>query len=394
MSVAEAPDTTGDAPATAPIPSQRALFDLPRDVAYLNCAYMSPLMTHVVEIGRAAVARKARPWEIRPVDFFTGPDEVRGLFARLVGADADGVAVVPSASYGLATAAANLALGPGRRILLVEDQFPSNVHCWRVRAATTGATIETVACGADGDLTTALLAAIDASTAVVACAHCRWTDGALIDLEAVGVAARAVGAALVLDLTQSAGALPIDVGRVRPDFLVAASYKWLLGPYATGFLYVAPEHRDGRPLEEGWMGRAGAEDFARLVDYRDGYRPGARRFDMGEAPNFALLPMAAAALEQLLAWGVPRIQATLAARTASIAVRAAPLGLTASDPALRAGHFLGLAFPGPVPADLPERLAAANVHVSLRGRSLRVTPHLWNDDEDVDRLIAALAAAL
>jgi selenocysteine lyase/cysteine desulfurase len=376
------------------IASQRHRFDIPREVAYLNCAYMSPLLDSVVEAGRAAVARKARPWEIRPADFFTGPEEARALFARLIGADPDGVALVPSASYGLAVAARNLPLGPGKRVLLLADEFPSNVLGWRRLAAETGGTVETVHPGPDGDLTAALLAAIDERTAIVATAHCRWTDGGLIDLAAIGAAARAVGAALVLDLTQSAGALPTDLARVRPDFVVAATYKWLLGPYATGFLYVAPQHRAGRPLEETWIGRRGAEDFARLVDYQEHYSPGARRFDAGESGNFALVPMTCAALRQLLDWGVPAIQATLAARTAAIADRAAGLGLTAVDPALRAGHFLGLQFPGPVPATLPGQLAEAQVHVSLRGSSLRITPHLWNDDEDVDRLFAALERVL
>ena len=376
------------------IPCQRALFDLPHDVAWLNCAYMSPLLLDAVEIGRAALARKARPWTIRPADFFEGPERARALFARLIGADAEGVAIVPAASYGIAAAAANLPLAPGATVVLAADQFPSNVHPWRAAAAAAGAEIRTAAAGPDGDLTAALLAAIDARTAVVACAQCRWTDGALVDLVRVGAAARAVGAALVLDLTQSLGALPIDLAAVRPDFLTAAAYKWLLGPYSTGFLWVAPARREGRPLEEHWLGRAGSEDFARLVDYRDAYRPGARRFDMGEAPNFALLPVACAALERLIAWDPAAIQATLAAKTAAIAGRAAALGLAASDPALRAGHFLGLRFPEGPPPDLPDRLAAAGVHVSLRGASLRVTPHLYNDDADADRLIAALTAAL
>lgn len=376
------------------IPSQRHLFDLPREIAYLNCAYMSPLMRAVVAAGEAAVARKARPWEITPAHFFEGPERARRLFARLMGVDPEGVALVPSAGYGLALAAANLPLGPDRRIVLPADQFPSNVYAWRMRAAETGAEIVTVEGGEDGDLTAALIEAIDARTAVVACAQCRWTDGALVDLERVGRAARSVGAALVLDLTQSAGALPIDLDAVAPDFVVAACYKWLLGPYTTGFLYAAPHRREGRPLEHGYLARAGSEDFARLIDYRDEYQPGARRYDMGQAPNFALLPMTCAALEHLLDWGVTAIQATLAAATAVIAERAAPLGLTASDPALRAGHFLGLRFPGAPPPGLTDRLAAAGVHVSLRGNSLRVTPHLYNDAEDIDRLIAALDAAL
>nr|MBA3326531.1 aminotransferase class V-fold PLP-dependent enzyme [Paracoccaceae bacterium] len=279
------------------IPSQRALFDLPREIAYLNCAYMSPLLTEAVEIGQAALARKARPWTIRPADFFAETGRARTLFARLIGADEDGVALVPAASYGLATAAANLPLGAGRTIVIAADQFPSNVHPWRAAAAAAGASVVTATPGPEGDLTAALLAAIDERTAIVACAQCRWTDGALVDLVRVGAAARAAGAALVLDLTQSAGALPIDVAAVRPDFLVTAAYKWLLGPYSTGFLWVAPQHRAGRPLEEHWLGRAGAEDFTRLVDYSAAYAPGARRFDMGEAPNFALLPAACAALE-------------------------------------------------------------------------------------------------
>ena len=376
------------------IPSQRHLFDIPREVAYLNCAYMSPLTHSAVEAGRNAIAGKARPWNTSPADFITGPDHARNLFARLIGADADGVALAPSASYGIAVAAANLAPEPGQNILILEDQFPANVYSWRNLAAETGAQVRTVAQGDHPDLTSALLAAIDDATAIVACAHCRWTDGALIDLEAAGQAACAAGAALVLDVTQSAGVLPLDVARIDPDFLVAATYKWLMGPYAMGFLYVAPRHRQGRPLEQTWLGRKGSENFSRLVDYQDAYQPGARRFDMGEVANFQLLPVVSAALQQLLEWGVPEIQATLREKTQDIAARAAALGLSASDPQTRAGHFLGLGFPGPVPAGLPEQLAQANVHVSLRGRSLRITPHLYNDDEDADRLLAALESAL
>jgi selenocysteine lyase/cysteine desulfurase len=372
---------------------QRHLFDLPREVAYFNCAYMSPLLREAVGRGQRGLALKARPWQIRPGDFFWGPDAARAAFGRVLGAEADGVAIVPAASYGIAVAASNLPLHPRDRILLAADQFPSNVHPWRRRARDTGAEIVMVA-DRDGDLTGPILEAIDERTAIVALPHCRWTDGALIDLVAVGATARDAGAALVLDLTQSAGALPIDVAAVDPDFVVAAAYKWLLGPYATGFLYVAPRHREGRPLEEHWMGREGAEDFSGLVDYRDAYRPGAVRFDMGEAPNFALLPAAIAALEQIAEWGVGAIAGTLAVRTRAIAVRAAPLGLVAGDPALRAGHFLGLGLPAGIRGDLVERLAAENVHVSVRGRSLRVTPHLYNDDEDVDRLIDALARLL
>jgi len=104
--------------------------------------------------------------------------------------------------------------------------------------------------------------------------------------------------------------------------------------------------------------------------------------------------MAVTAMQQLLDWGVEEIQETLSAMTGTIAARAAPLGLSASDPTMRAGHFLGLGFPGEVPAGLPERLGQEGVYVSVRGQSMRVTPHLYNNEADMDRLINVLAAAL
>jgi selenocysteine lyase/cysteine desulfurase len=218
------------------------------------------------------------------------------------------VALVPAASYGLAAAAANLPLGSGRTVVLAADQFPSNVHVWRVRAAEVGARIVAAAPGPEGDLTAAILASIGPETAVVACAHCRWTDGALVDLVQVAEAARAVGAALVLDLTQSAGALPFDLAAVRPDFLTTACYKWLLGPYSTGFLYVAPHRRDGHPLEEHWLGREGSEDFARLIDYRDAYQP-SPALRQGARPRTSRSSDGPRSGALCLAWDWPRIQA-------------------------------------------------------------------------------------
>jgi selenocysteine lyase/cysteine desulfurase len=377
-----------------PLACQRHLFDLPREVAYLNAAYMTPSLRAVTAAGTAAVARKARPWTIAPADFFTGSERARGLFAGLIGAGADDIAIVPAASYGLAVAAANLPLGKGQRVVGLRDQFPSNVYCWQRLAREQEAELVLVEAGEDGDLTAAVLAALDERTAIAALPHCRWTDGRLVDLVRVGERCRAVGAALVVDVTQSLGAWPLDVREVRPDFLVAAGYKWLLGPYSLGYLYVDPRWQDGRPLEDNWITRAGAEDFTRLVDYRDELAAGARRFDVGERSNFALMPMSLAALEQIGAWGIEAIAATLSGLTRTIALRTAALGLEAVPEHLRAGHYLGLRLPPGAPDDLTRRLAARQVHVSARGDRLRVTPHLYNDAADIDRLVEALAASL
>ena len=376
------------------IPCQRHLFEIPDDVAYFNCAYQSPLLRSVTEAGVKAVRRKVTPWMVTPADFFTESEEAREHFARLVNATADDIAIIPAVSYGLAVAARNLWLDKGDAILVLAEQFPSNVYTWRELAKTTGAEVITVDRPRDGDWTRAILERLDERVAITALPHCHWTDGGIIDLETVGERCRTIGSALVLDITQSIGALPFDVAKVRPDYMIAACYKWMMGPYSLGFLYVAPEHRDGEPLEQNWIARAGSENFARLIDYRDDYQPGARRFDVGERSNFALMPQAIAALEQLLDWDVPSIAETLADKTATIAERARSVGLAPMAANRRAGHFLGVRFPEGVPAGLPERLAEGQVYVSLRGDSLRVTPHLFNNEQDVDRLFSVLTPML
>jgi selenocysteine lyase/cysteine desulfurase len=379
---------------TAPLPCQRDLFDIPAEVAYLNCSYLAPQLRSVSDAGREAVGRKETPWSISAPDFFDGTEALRTRVARLTGGDADGVALIPSVSYGAGLAAANLKLGAGQEVLVLEDEFPSNRYPWEPAAAAAGARIVTVPRPADHDWTAALLERIGEATGVVAVPNCHWTDGGLVDLVRVGEAARASGAALVVDVSQSLGARPVDVAAVQPDVLISVGYKWLLGPYALGYCWIAPQHRGGLPLEQTWLGRAGSEDFTRLVGYTDQYRPGARRFDVGEASNFVLVPMALAALDQVLAWGVEAIAATIAPLAGRIAADAEALGVAVAPAHLRAGHMLGLRLPAGAGPAVAEALAAERVHVSLRGDSLRISPNVYNTAEDLDRLRDVLTARL
>lgn len=375
------------------LPCQRALFAMPRDVHYLNCAYMGPLPRSVSAAVAEGAALKASPWTYRPADFFAHIEAYRSRAARLMGCNADSIALVPSASYALAIAAKNLPLARGQNVIVLGEQFPSNYYAWTAKAAEVGAGVRIAHRDGDDDWTAAVLEAIDGGTAIVAVPHCHWADGRLVDLVAVGAACRAVGAALVLDLTQSLGAMPFDLAAVQPDFAVAAGYKWQLSPYGIGSLYVAPRWQGGKPIEENWLNRAGSEDFAQLVDYTEAYQPGARRFDFGECANPPLLKGACAALDVIDGWGVAHIADTLRSNSIAIADAATALGLTAAPVGKRAPHFLSLAFPGAVPGGLVERLAAANIFVSLRGTSLRVTPHLYNDEDDFAALLAALRKA-
>jgi selenocysteine lyase/cysteine desulfurase len=236
-----------------------------------------------------------------------------------------------------------------------------------------------------------VLEAIDRQTAIVAIGHVHWTDGTRFDLEAIGAAARQVGAALVVDGTQSLGAMPFDVARIQPDALIAATYKWLMGPYSMGFAYLGPRFDGGEPLEETWIGRAGSENFKELVHYRDDYQPGALRYDVGERTNFALMPMTIAALEQVLDWQPERIQEYCRVLTAPLVERVRTLGYTVEDPEFRGAHLFGLRAPaGTDITAIADRLRARKVYVSLRGSAIRVSPHVYNDAPDVEALMVAL----
>ena len=376
------------------LPSQRHLFDIPEGVAYLNCAYFPPMPRPVREAGRRAVEGSASPWNTGADDFFEPGERLRESFARLIGGDADGVAFAPSVSYGASVAARNLPVGPGRTVVMVEEEFPSDVYPWRDKLAREGGEIVVVPRPPSGPWTDGLLGAIDDRTAVVVASACHWTDGSAIDLVQVGEASRSVGAALVVDLSQSLGAVPFDVAEVQPDFLVSVGYKWQMGPYAFGYLWASERRRDGSGIEATWAGRKGSDDFNRLVDYTDELRAGARRFDAGESANFILLPMAAAALDLLHEWQPERVSASLAPLTARIEEGARGIGLHPVPAADRLPHLIGVRFPMGEPSGLRERLTEGRVFVSLRANAVRVAPHLYNDEADVDRLLAVLESVL
>ncbi len=379
------------------VTSKRDSYSLPPDRHYLNCAYMSPLSKRVEAAGVEGMRRKSMPADITPQDFFNGPDAVRRLFAALIGVTEPArIAIVPSVSYGVSTVAKNTRVAESQNVVTLLDQFPSHVYPWRRLCREANAELKVVDPGAPGPgraerWNTALLEAIDADTAVVAVPNVHWTDGTRFDLEAVGERAREVGAALIVDGTQSIGAMPFDVRRIRPDAVVCAAYKWLGGPYSIGAAYYGPRYEGGVPLEEGWLPRQGSEDFNRLVDYQDEYRDGAARYDVGEVSNFILVPMFAAALEQLVEWGVDNVAPYCRRLTGGLIADLADAGFGVTEDRWRSGHMFGLRVPeGFDEGGFRERLAAENVSVALRGGAIRVAPYLYNDEEDVQALRRAL----
>ena len=377
------------------LPSQRARFDIPADIAWLNAAAWGPLPRAAVEAGRAGVARKAQPWRL-PGDFAeTQYARARAAAAALIGAAPADVAIIPSVGYGVSTAAKALDLPAGSRVLVLADDHSAPVLEWMSRAGTDGIAIDTAARPKDGDWTAAVLAAIarqPPSLASIASVH--WSDGGALDLTRIASALRDAGAALLVDATHAVGAGPVEVTALDPDFLVFPTYKWTLGPYGRAFLYVAPRRQGGVPLEQTAHGRRGvsAERIPYLADTR--YLPDARRFDMGERDHFVSLEMAAIGMELLAELGLGAVAGRLAALTAGLAEGLAELGVEVLATALRAPQILSVTIPGGTPAGFLARLADQGVHVANRLGRIRISPHIYNDADDVARCVAAFRAAL
>ncbi len=380
------------------LPSQRALFDIPREICYLNAASYSPLPIRTQEAGRAAVGRKGKPWTL-PASFAGEQNErARAAAARLINADPCDIALTPSISYGVATAAKLLTIPRGTRVVVLESDHSSPVLEWHARAEAQGFAVETVRQPGDGDWTSAVLAVIEragaASVSLASISWVHWSDGGLIDVDKVSAALRRQGAMFLIDATQAIGVLAMDVKRLDPDFVLFPTYKWVLGPYGRAFLYVAKRHQGGIPLEQISAARRDvrAESAVYFTDLN--YLPDARRFDMGERDYFISMEMASIGMEMLADWGASAVVQRIAMLTGRLAEGVRNLGVDVPDVRLRAPHILSLAFEGGMPAGLVEGLASEGVYVAPRLGRLRVSPHVYNDEVDVDRFVEVLGRRL
>jgi selenocysteine lyase/cysteine desulfurase len=378
--------------------SQRALFEIPSHVCYLNAASYSPLPIRTLEAGRAAVLRKGTPWTL-PASFANEQHErARAAAARLINAEPSDVALTPSISYGVATAAKLLTIPRGTRVIVLESDHSSPVLEWHARAEAQGFAVETVRQPADADWTSAVLAAIERSGAapvsLASISSVHWSDGGLIDVDKVSAALRRQGAAFLIDATQGVGVLAMDVTRLDPDFVLFPTYKWVLGPYGRAFLYVAKRHQGGIPLEQTSAARRDvrAENAVYFTDLN--YVPDARRFDMGERDYFISMEMASIGMEMLAEWGAPAVVQRIAMLTERIVEGVRGFGVSVPDARFRAPHILSLAFKGGIPAGLIEGLASEGVYVAPRLGRMRLSPHVYNDEADVDRFVEVLARRL
>jgi selenocysteine lyase/cysteine desulfurase len=374
--------------------SQRGLFAVPRDICYLNSASYSPLPLRTQEAARDAVSRKAAPWTLDAAFANRQHERARVAAARLINAEASDVALISSVSYGVAIVGKILAIPPGMRVLVLENDHSSPVLEWQTRAASAGFTIETVRQPPDGDWTSAVLAAIErpgaARLALASMSSVHWSDGGLIDVARVASALKRHGALFLIDATHAVGVVAMDVAKFDPDFVIFPTYKWLLGPYGRAFIYIARRHQNGIPLEQTGFGRREIRSDAEIYFADLSYVASARRFDMGERDHFISMEMAAIGMEMMAEWGADAIAARLAMLNARIAEGLTDTQVRLLDARFRSPHILSLGFAGGLPAGLVEGLAEEGIHVAARLSRMRVSPHVFNDEEDVDRFVAAL----
>ena len=378
------------------ISCQRNLFNIPDEIVYLNTAYISPLSLKVEKAINKGCKLETEPWKIDPeFHFFYQIKETKIIFSNLFNISYKNVSLIPSASYGISTAANNIKLTKTKnKILILKDQFPSNVYPWMELSKKQEGVLEIIDDLNETTLTEEIINKISEEVAVVAIPNIRWTDGYIIDLKKVSGACKKFDVNLILDLTQSAGAMQIDLKEINPEFAIIANYKWMLGPYSTGFLYISDKFIDGVPLEETWIGRKNSQDFSKLTDYQSLYNSDSIRFDMGQRANFSLLPGVKAALEQLHDWSIKKIENTLYQNNMIICKGLSELGFEILAEKNRAPHFISARLPGYDGDSLINNLKKNKIFISERSGYLRITPHLWNNEEDFFKLINCLKSII
>jgi selenocysteine lyase/cysteine desulfurase len=377
--------------------NQKHQFYIPDDVTYLNIASQSPSFKAIYNAGLEGLKQKNHPHTIMGSDYFEPLTELKKLFAKLVDVeDYNRIATIPSVSYGMATVANTIVLNEGDEILVIDEQFPSNMYSWQKLANTYNAKIITITSpGTSEQWNEDILNAINENTALVTMGNIHWSNGSLFNLKAISTKAKSHNSLLVIDGSQSVGALPFSVKEIQPDALICAGYKWLFGPYGCAYGYFGPYFDNGNPIEENWSNRLDSENFAGLTNYQPEYKPKANRYSAGESGSFIYVKMQIAALKQVIEWTPKAIQAYCKEISTEAVKELKALGCEIEDDNYRTHHLFGIKLPESIDIDaLKKDLFSKNIFVSFRGNYIRISCHLYNTAEDFKPLITCLASHL
>lgn len=375
---------------TAPLSDE---FDGLADRAWLNCAHQGPLPRRAVKAAMTAIERKRSPWLMEPEQWREVPERLRRAIAGLIGADPADVVLANSASYGLELLARTLPLDAGDEVLLVDRDFPATIYPWlplRERG------IEVRLLPDDKPLAADLLEAELGPRTRVFCTSWVFSfSGRAIDIAPLGDVCAKRGTTFIVNATQAAGARPLDVVAQPVDALVCSGFKWLCGPYGTGFAWLSPKLRDRltyRPaywlthqqVLPGGIERSPAYELAEV---------GTAAYDIPDTANFIQFEAWIAALELLNEIGTERIEAhdqELVTRLVE-GIEASPLDLLSPAGGAERSTLVFASHPDEARnEEIFGALTDAGVHCALRAGALRFSPHLYNGSADIERAVEVL----
>ncbi|QCK15393.1 aminotransferase class V-fold PLP-dependent enzyme [Mangrovivirga cuniculi] len=374
---------------------QKEKFSLSPETIYLNCAYMSPLLTSSQQAGIQGIKSKGDPTKINPDDFFTIKEQIKSLYSKLVNCKSEQIALIPSTSYGYASVFRNLEGNKNDEILMVADEFPSSYYTIDNWCKNNGANLKEIPKpSSESEITWSkkLINSITDKTSIIAIPTVHWIDGTAFNLKEIGKVCHEKGIKLIVDGTQSVGAVPLDIAECNLYALIVASYKWLFGPYSIGLLYVDESLNQGEPIEYSWMNRSNAADFSSLTNYTDEYDEGASRFNVGEFSNFILLPMLRDALEQLNMWTVEGVNKYCEELSKDLIQFCESSGLKINNARERENHLIGidLSESNVSATQLADELKKENISVSVRKTLIRISINVYNTPEDISKFISVV----
>ena len=375
---------------------QKSKFNLTGKKVYLNCAYMSPMLKKVEKAGIKGIHFQRKPDKIMPEHFFKNIEEIKGSFAQLINCkNPDRIAYVPAASYGLANVTNNIKLERGESVVVVGDQFPSNVYPWMNLTKKYDGELKFIKKQNSSERqgkqwNDDILSAIDKKTKVVSMGIVHWADGTIYDMKKIREKTRQNNALLIIDGTQSIGSMPFDVDDVQPDALVCAGYKWLMGPYGSGLSYFGEFFDDGKQIEESWINRKGSEDFSNLINYQKEYARFAKRYSVGQQSNFINVDMLNEGIKQINKWGVDNIYNYIKKISSKYFEMLDRSKVWYEEEDYRAGHLFGLK-PKKNLKKILKKIREKNIYISLRGDVIRVSPSVYNTEKDILKLFECVS---
>src|ERR1700686_1040788 len=365
------------------------------DATYLNFAAHAAIPRVALNAVQASVAAKRRPHIVDDQSFFSVARSLRQTLATLIGASQDDIALTNGAGAGLAMIAYALKWSADDEVIIAGGEFPAYYATWKPMEAREGIKVQITHPQDQFIQSGDLIAAMTPRTRVISVSHVRFDDGSILDGSSLAAACKKNGTLLVLDVSQSCGAIPMNVRSLGADFIVCAGYKYLLSPWGTGFLWTRKENLDSlRPGPYNWLSQ-GVESFARLNYVDPEPAPTLSRWDSAEAAsiyNFNLTVMEAAAKFVLDA--SPALIRDHNQALIGYFFERLPEGYRLASPrqASQRGVFGCIEVGSRGDTEfLYQTLRDERFVVALREGKIRVAPHLLNSTQDIDRLLVVMA---